>query len=771
MSTGVATYFSEAPTDASAIASTPFVDVSQVQVLNGPQGTLFGRSSAAGAVLITPAHPDLDRFGGSLSATVGDYGRVQGTAVLNLPVVAGQLGLRIAANTTHVDGYTRVIGTSRHLDGVNNQQVRVGLELKKGAFDNYIVGSYLNVNQSATSYVLTAVNPNPPSLGGLYLLPSILGPATGPVVFGGVCTQAVALGFAANQANCESQRAAALAAIAPAFAAELARVSTGDSAARSVPASYNGTPQFAKVRRYGIVDVATYDFGNLGPIELRAKNIFSFDSYTSNVVGNAVDGIGGRVLYSAGFATGAQRGVVGGNNYVGSSLVVPKGPSIDTYTNDFQVQIKAEDGLLTGVAGVYYSDQDIPADLSGVSTLYSVFSGVFLPDQGNIAGTGFSTGGRVRETAVYTQWTLDLSQSIHGLGITGGYRHSSNRQRYNTRAAAPNYSLPGFVPGTPATLVPGAASSTKTSSSGYNYTIQITEQINPDWMVYGSVNRAYVPGGVNLLGQTAATLPNYSPTYDPETVLNLELGTKANFNLGGMRGKLGVALYQNNFTNIIQPLTGILNGAAVQYSANIAAARLRGAEFYGTIIPSSNWEFRFSYNYNQARYTKWIGSDPASVAQPGDPLCVAASPTGLCYLDLTENPFPYMPKHQGHLTVVYHAPVPDGWGKLSFSATAYGQTRSYFVTSAHRDLQAFVSGGGDRKMGRDAVSQSPYATLNLRADLLNAGDSGVDVSLFVNNVTDTLYAAGKSEVLNTIGLATTNYAPPRMFGVELSTKF
>lgn len=74
-------------------------------------------------------------------------------------------------------------------------------------------------------------------------------------------------------------------------------------------------------------------------------------------------------------------------------------------------------------------------------------------------------------------------------------------------------------------------------------------------------------------------------------------------------------------------------------------------------------------------------------------------------------------------------------------------------------------------MGRDAVSQSPYATLNLRADLLNAGGSGVDVSLFVNNVTDTLYAAGKSEVLNTIGLASTNYAPPRMFGVELSTKF
>src|SRR3546814_11103937 len=63
LAAGVTTYFSDAPC-CGGIASAPFMDIASTQVLNGPQGTLFGRSSAAGAVLIYPQRSE-DRLVGN----------------------------------------------------------------------------------------------------------------------------------------------------------------------------------------------------------------------------------------------------------------------------------------------------------------------------------------------------------------------------------------------------------------------------------------------------------------------------------------------------------------------------------------------------------------------------------------------------------------------------------------------------------------------------------------------------------------------------------
>ena len=757
LSTGVATYFAEAPTPDGAVASAPFMDDGQIQVLNGPQGTLFGRSSAAGAILVTPTHPDLDNWGGSLDGILGDYGRLQGTAVLNAPIIPGELALRVAVNANHVNGYTNLIGTSQYLDEVNNQQARIGLEFRKGGFDNYLVASYVSVDQSATGSVMTAATVNPPQLDGLYLLPSILGAATGPIVYGAVCSAAVADGFASNVGTCETQRTALLAAIAPAMESELARTSAGGSAVRSEPALFDGSPDFERESHAWVVDVAQYDFGDVGPVKLNVKNIFSLDSITDNSGGFPTDSIGGRALLGAAFTTGPLFSVLGSDNYIGTKLIDPLPPPVDTYTNDFQIHANVDKGLLTSVLGVYYSDEVVPVDRTGVANLYQFLSGTTNVDMGYDAATGFSAGGYAREVAVYTQETLDLSRWVHGFSLSAGYRFSWDDQLFNTFAAVANYDLPGFVPGTPGTLVPGAESGTGESSSGYNYTVEGAEQITPDWMVYGAVNRAYVPGGVNLLGQTASSLPNYTASYAPEYVLEEELGTKFNVNLGGFHSQLGADIYNNSFTNIIETLIGALDGAAVEYSENVAAAYLRGFEIYGTVVPAPAWEVRFSYNYNEARYTKWVGADPAGVATTN--------------INLANNPFPNMPNQQAHITLVYHAPIPPKLGHLSLSATGYAQSRSYYGPSALRDLQVFVEGGGDPKMGLNAVSQAPYATLNLRADWENAGGSGLDISAFVDNATNTIYATGKTEVLASFGDAAANYAPPIMFGFEVSRKF
>jgi iron complex outermembrane receptor protein len=80
-----------------------FLDVARVEALEGPQGTLYGRNSAAGAVNVITNMPTAD-LGGSLQVTAGNLGANQITAVVNLPVTSG-LAVRLAYDRNRRDGY------------------------------------------------------------------------------------------------------------------------------------------------------------------------------------------------------------------------------------------------------------------------------------------------------------------------------------------------------------------------------------------------------------------------------------------------------------------------------------------------------------------------------------------------------------------------------------------------------------------------------------------------------------------------------------------
>jgi iron complex outermembrane recepter protein len=82
------------------------LDIQSVQVLKGPQGTLFGRNTTGGALLINTNDPDLDDFSGRLSVTYGRFNEFEATGVLNLPIVPDRISLRLAGTRFHRDGYT-----------------------------------------------------------------------------------------------------------------------------------------------------------------------------------------------------------------------------------------------------------------------------------------------------------------------------------------------------------------------------------------------------------------------------------------------------------------------------------------------------------------------------------------------------------------------------------------------------------------------------------------------------------------------------------------
>ena len=89
-----------------------YLDVNRVEVLRGPQGTLYGRNTFAGAVNVYTNEPDLDAFGGSIKGEVGDYNRISYQGVLNMPV-SDTFGLRLAVGSEQHDGYIK----NNQLDG------------------------------------------------------------------------------------------------------------------------------------------------------------------------------------------------------------------------------------------------------------------------------------------------------------------------------------------------------------------------------------------------------------------------------------------------------------------------------------------------------------------------------------------------------------------------------------------------------------------------------------------------------------------------------
>jgi iron complex outermembrane receptor protein len=117
-----------------------YYDLASVQVLKGPQGTLFGRNTTGGAILFEPRMP-VDRFEGYAEATLGDYGRRELQGALNLPLGEG-LSVRIAGQTGHRDGYTRDVVQNRNYERRDFDSVRVGIRFASGGFENYLLGTY-----------------------------------------------------------------------------------------------------------------------------------------------------------------------------------------------------------------------------------------------------------------------------------------------------------------------------------------------------------------------------------------------------------------------------------------------------------------------------------------------------------------------------------------------------------------------------------------------------------------------------------------------------
>jgi len=125
----VAVAFNDTPFIRNHFFEQEFYDVAQVEVLRGPQGTLYGRNATAGVVNVVSAKPT-DHFEAMASADFGNYHNRRYEGMVNIPIVDDRLDLRIAGEWTKRDGYDFNTTTGNRVDGRDLWSSRVTLGFK-----------------------------------------------------------------------------------------------------------------------------------------------------------------------------------------------------------------------------------------------------------------------------------------------------------------------------------------------------------------------------------------------------------------------------------------------------------------------------------------------------------------------------------------------------------------------------------------------------------------------------------------------------------------
>jgi outer membrane receptor protein involved in Fe transport len=165
----VAVAFNDIPFIRNHFFEQEFFDVSQVEVLRGPQGTLYGRNATAGVVNLTSAKPT-DQFEAMASADIGNYKNRRFEGMINIPIVDDRLDLRVAGEWTKRDGYSFNTLTDSPIDGRDLWSGRVTLGFKPTEnLTAYLVWEHFSENDDRlrSGKQLCHRDPGPATIGGV----------------------------------------------------------------------------------------------------------------------------------------------------------------------------------------------------------------------------------------------------------------------------------------------------------------------------------------------------------------------------------------------------------------------------------------------------------------------------------------------------------------------------------------------------------------------------------------------------------------------------
>jgi outer membrane receptor protein involved in Fe transport len=132
------------------VALTDLGEISQIEVLRGPQGTLFGRNTSAGLISVATAGPDLSAFGASAEGTLGAFGEQRFAGHITGPLIRDELGVRLFASVSQRDGFNDLVSPTGQVSDVNNRDlwsVRGQVLWARGDADWRLIADYTERNE------------------------------------------------------------------------------------------------------------------------------------------------------------------------------------------------------------------------------------------------------------------------------------------------------------------------------------------------------------------------------------------------------------------------------------------------------------------------------------------------------------------------------------------------------------------------------------------------------------------------------------------------
>ena len=139
---GVEIHMNDLPMGRTTMQDGNFFDMERVEVLRGPQGTLFGKNSIGGVINLITAKPDTTEWSSSVDFDVYEYDGTNVKAHANLPIIEDTLALRLAFSSNKRDGYVQNIYSKRlddDIDGRDSESKRASLRYENDRFSATLV--------------------------------------------------------------------------------------------------------------------------------------------------------------------------------------------------------------------------------------------------------------------------------------------------------------------------------------------------------------------------------------------------------------------------------------------------------------------------------------------------------------------------------------------------------------------------------------------------------------------------------------------------------
>lgn len=728
------------------LAVSELPELQRVEVLRGPQGTLFGRNTSAGALSIYTAQPKFE-LGGYGEASYGNYDAIEAKGAITGPV-SEQIALRLDGGYRKRDGYIRDANSNRAINDLNRWYVRGQALYDASTVTFRLIGDYYETDEHCCGALSVVRGSLAPAIIGIAGAQGLTGLYTGPLT-----NRTMAI--SPNREYAERVKDWGL-------SGEL-NVDLGGFKLTSITA----------YRDWRVLRKQDIDFSGIDRAYRDGyRNELADFTQELRLQGTVADGlldllVGGFYLNEANNLTDTVRFGNDANRYVDTllnaatrSAALPSGAQFFgaslTPAPLFGQVLLAQNPFVA--PGVRLGDIAPPGS--------ALFTYLNTPLTGNPAGSGNNNDLFRVKTDAFAIFTHNIVHLSDKLSLTLGARY--NHETKNLTASI-NNTTPGcgfFTSADPRAvtyraLIKGADPSgalfknlfllacnpAVNSEFNGNYSDRSTEgkvtgtaklayAVTPRLLVYGSYDRGYKSGGYNLdqatfdstvLGGNGAQGSDLH--FGAETVDAYEIGFKSEIS---RRFTLNAAAFLQKVKGF-QDLSFAGNNFVV---TNIQGVTTKGVEVEAILQPTRDLRVQLGYTYLDARY------DASNVFPANSPLLGSAG------LRLANQP--------EHVVVVASNWTP----RLSSNLSGL-----VYVDMRYTSEVNTPSGGLNPVTGRTAVYNQGYPLINAQIGI-QTSDLKKSLTFFVQNLTNQLYYYTAFPVPEQTGNYNGYPSQPRFYGVR-----